>query len=66
MNFSEISVGTKIQITVDNGGDMQAKFVSRVMKTGERSLLVIPFMHKGVRVNFESESVRIHLQAPDA
>ena len=66
MNFSDISVGTKIQITVNNGGDMQAKFVSRVMKTGDRSVLVIPFMHKGVRVNFDGENVRVHLLAPDA
>lgn len=59
-------MGTRIQITVNNGGDMQAKFVSRVMKAGENGVLVIPFMHKGVRVNFEGENIRIHMQVPDA
>ena len=66
MNFSSISMGTRVQITVNNGGDMQAKFVSRVMKAGENGVLVIPFMHKGVRVNFEGENIRIHMQVPDA
>ena len=66
MNFADISMGTKVQITVNNGGDMQAKFVSRVMQSGNKGLLVIPFMHKGVRVNFAGENIRIHLQATDA
>ena len=53
MNYADIPMGVKVQISVSNGGDTQAKFISRVMKTGDRSILVIPFMHKGLRVNFQ-------------
>ncbi|MBR5420933.1 MAG: PilZ domain-containing protein [Lachnospiraceae bacterium] len=65
MNSSEIPMGVKVQICVTNGGDTQAKFISRVMKTGDKSLLVIPFMHKGVRVNFAGTGVQIHMEVPD-
>ena len=44
MNYNDIPLGVKVQICVSNGSDMQAKFISRVMKTGDKSLLVIPFM----------------------
>ena len=65
MNYSDIPMGVKVQISVTNGGDSQARFVSRVMKTGDKSLLVIPFMHKGVRVNFNGTNVKIHMEVPD-
>ena len=65
MNYSDIPMGVKVQISVSNGGDMQAKFISRVMKTGDKALLVIPFMHKGVRVNFAGSGVTIHMEVPD-
>ena len=65
MNYADIPMGVKVQISVSNGGDTQAKFISRVMKTGDRSLLVIPFMHKGLRVNFTGSGVQIHMEVPD-
>ncbi len=58
-------MGVKVQICVSNGGEMQAKFISRVMKSGEKSLLVIPFMHRGMRVNFGGSGVQIHMEVPD-
>ncbi len=66
MNFGEIPMGTKVQVVVTNGGDTQAKFLSRVMRAGEKTILVIPFMHKGLRVNFRGEKVRIHMEVADA
>ena len=66
MKYSEIPMGVKVQICVTNGGDMQAKFISRVMKTGEKTLLVIPFTHKGVRVNFHGANVKINMEVTDA
>ena len=65
MNYADIPMGVRVQISVTNGGDTQAKFISRVMKTGNKSLLVIPFMHKGVRVNFAGTGVQIHMEVPD-
>ncbi len=65
MNYNDIPLGVKVQICVSNGSDMQAKFISRVMRTGEKSLLVIPFMHKGVRVNFNGQNIRINMEVPD-
>ena len=65
MNYTDIPLGVKVQICVSNGSDMQAKFISRVMKTGEKSLLVIPFMHKGVRGNFNGQNIRINMEVPD-
>ncbi|MBR3525581.1 MAG: PilZ domain-containing protein [Lachnospiraceae bacterium] len=65
MNYADIPMGVRVQISVTNGGDTQAKFISRVMKTGNKALLVIPFMHKGVRVNFSGTGVQIHMEVPD-
>lgn len=65
MKFEDIPLGAKIQITVTNGGDMEAKFTSRVMRVGNGGALAIPFMHKGVRVNFAGQNIRIHMEVPD-
>ena len=65
MNYTDIPLGVKEQICVSDGSDMQAKFISRVMKTGDKSLLVIPFMHKGVRVNFNGQNIHINMEVPD-
>ena len=65
MQFSEIEVRNKVVITVTNGGDMQARFVSQVMKNGGSYILTIPFKHKGVRINFEGRNVRIHMEVRD-
>lgn len=65
MIFSEIAPRTSIVITVTNGSDMQARFMSKVMKNLGDCILVIPFRHKGTRINFEGNSVRIHLDVRD-
>lgn len=65
MIFSDITPRTKIVITVTNGSDMQARFMSKVMKNLGDSILVIPFRHKGARINFAGNSVKIHLDVRD-
>jgi len=63
--FTDIAPRTKIVITVTNGSDMQARFMSKVMKNLGDCLLVIPFKHKGSRINFSGNSVKIHLDVRD-
>lgn len=62
MEFQEIPVRSKVVITVTNGSDVQAKFMSKVMKNGETFLLVIPFMHNGARIKFEGKKINIHME----
>ncbi|MBE5894301.1 MAG: PilZ domain-containing protein [Lachnospiraceae bacterium] len=66
MEFHEISVRSKVVITVTNGSDVQAKFLSKVMKNGETYLLVIPFMYNGMRIRFEGKKMSIHMEVRDA
>lgn len=65
MLFEEIPVKSKIVISVSNGTDLQARFVSKVMRNPGPHILVIPFKHKGVRVGFNSKNVKIHLEIRD-
>ena len=62
MNFQEIIPGTKVVVNVTNGTDMQARFISRVIRNTGKYLLVIPFMHRGIRVKFVGRNVRINLE----
>ena len=66
MEFHEISVRSKVVITVTNGSDVQAKFLSKVMKNGETHLLVIPFMYNGMRIRFEGKKMSIHMEVRDS
>lgn len=66
MNFDEIAPRTKIVISVTNGSDLQAKFMSKVIKNNGRHLLVIPFQHKGMRINFDGKNMKIHLEVRDS
>jgi len=63
--FTDIAPRTSIVITVTNGSDMQARFMSKVMKNLGDCLLVIPFRHKGSRINFAGNAVKIHLDVRD-
>lgn len=65
MLFSEITMRTKIIIIVTNGSDMQARFVSKVMRNLENNLLAIPFKYKGMRINFQGKDVKIHMEVRD-
>lgn len=65
MNFSEINPRTKIVLVVTNGSDMQARFLSKVMKNNGNFLLAIPFKHKGLRINFEGKDIRIVMEVRD-
>ena len=65
MIFTDITVKTKVIIAVTNGSDMQARFMSKVMRNTGDFLLVIPFRHKGLRVNFDGKDVRVHLEVRD-
>ena len=65
MTFEEILPRTKIIITVTNGTDMQARFMTKVMRNTGEYILVIPFMHKGHRINFSSNQVKIHMDVRD-
>ena len=65
MLFQDIEPRMKIIILVTNGSDMQAKFMSKVMKNDGESILVIPFRHKGVRINFSGKNVKVHMEARD-
>lgn len=61
MDFEEIPVGSKITMNISNDGEMQAKFISRAIKNTGSAILVIPFMHKGRRVNFNGKNIHIHM-----
>lgn len=61
MDFEEIPVGAKITMNISNDGEMQAKFISRAIKNTGSAILVIPFMHKGKRVNFNGKNIHIHM-----
>lgn len=61
MDFEQIPAGARITATVTNGGEMQARFISRVIKNLGNGILVIPFMHKGKRVCFKGKSTHIHI-----
>lgn len=66
MNFAEISQKTKIVINVSNGTDLQARFISKVMKNTGDHILVIPFRHKGQRINFSGPLIKIHMEVRDS
>ena len=63
MEFDEIPAGSKIIMNISNGGEMQARFLSKVIKNTGSGILVIPFVHKGKRVNFIGSNVQIHMDA---
>ncbi len=65
MKLEEILPKSKIVISVTNGTDLQARFISKVMKNNGDSLLVIPFRHKGQRVSFAGKQIKITLEARD-
>lgn len=65
MLFAEIEVKSKVIIIVTNGSDMQARFMSKVMRNMDSYLLAIPFRHKGLRINFEGKNVKIHMEVRD-
>ena len=65
MVFSDIKVRSNVIISVTNGSDMQARFMSKVMKNTGEYILVIPFRHKGVRINFDGKDVKVHLEMRD-
>lgn len=65
MQYEEIPVRSKIVISVTNGSDMQARFVTKVMRNMGAYLLVVPFRHKGLRVNFNGKNVKIHMEMRD-
>lgn len=65
MTFEEITPKTKIIVSVTNGGDMQARFMTKVMQNNGEFLLVIPFRHKGSRINFNGKQVKIHMEVRD-
>lgn len=65
MNFEEIQPRTKIVISVTNGTDLQAKFMSVVVRNTGNSLFLIPFEYKGQRINFNGKTMRIHLEVRD-
>lgn len=65
MNFEDITARTKIVISVTNGTDLQAKFMSKVVKNTGKFLMVIPFRYKGQRINFNGKNMRIHLEVRD-
>ena len=65
MVFGDIKVRSSVIISVTNGSDMQARFMSKVMKNTGEYLLVIPFRHKGLRINFEGKDVKVHLEMRD-
>ena len=65
MQFEEISPRSKVIVTVTNGSDLQARFMSKVMRNCKEYALAIPFRHKGVRINFDGKNVKIHLEVRD-
>lgn len=65
MDFAEIESKSKIVIIVTNGSDLQARFITKVMKNMGTYLLVIPFRHKGLRINFNGKNVKIHMEVRD-
>ena len=65
MIFDEIVPRTKIIITVTNGSDMEARFMTKVMRNTGEFLLVIPFRHKGKRINFKGKLIKIHMEVRD-
>lgn len=65
MQFSEIESRSRIIVIVTNGSDMQARFMTKVMRNNGDHLLAIPFRHKGLRINFEGKDVKIHMEVRD-
>ena len=65
MRFDEIPAKSKIVITVTNGSDLQARFLTKVMRNCQEYLMVIPFKHKGLRINFSGKNVKIHMEHRD-
>lgn len=65
MRFDEIPAKSKIVITVTNGSDLQARFLTKVMRNCQEYLMVIPFKHKGLRINFSGKNVKIHMEYRD-
>ena len=65
MVFGDIKARSNVIISVTNGSDMQARFMSKVMKNTGDYLLVIPFKHKGLRINFDGKDVKVHLEMRD-
>lgn len=61
MDFEEIPAGAKIIMNISNDGEMQAKFISRAIKNTGSGILVLPFVHKGRRVNFNGKNIHIHM-----
>lgn len=65
MQFSEIEPRSKVIIIVTNGSDMQARFMSKIMRNMGNHILAIPFRHKGLRINFNGKDVKIHMEIRD-
>lgn len=65
MVFEEIVPRTKIIISASNGTDMQARFMTKVMRNNGEYLMVIPFRHKGMRINFSGQKIKCHLEVRD-
>jgi hypothetical protein len=65
LRFDEIPAKSKIVITVTNGSDLQARFLTKVMRNCQEYLMVIPFRHKGLRINFSGKNVKIHMEYRD-
>lgn len=61
MDFEEIPAGAKIIMNISNDGEMQAKFISKAIRNNGSGILVLPFMHKGRRVNFNGRNIHIHM-----
>lgn len=66
MDFNEIEPRSKIVIIVTNGSDLQARFMTKVMRNMGTYLLAIPFKHKGLRINFKGKNVKIHMEVRDS
>ncbi|MCQ2521193.1 MAG: PilZ domain-containing protein [Lachnospiraceae bacterium] len=62
MNISEILPRTKVIIAVTNGSDMQARFMSQVVRNTGDALLCIPFRHKNKQILFDGDKTRIVLE----
>ncbi len=62
MNFIEIPPREKIIIAVTNGSDMQARFMSQVVRNTGEALLCVPFHHQKKQIVFDGDKTRIILE----
>lgn len=66
MQLAEILPRTKIIIAVTNGTNMQARFMSQVVRNTGDALLCIPFKHHHQQILFEGDKTRIILEVRNA